>query len=228
MRTLNRATSTLLPVLTLILLLVAFVQPARADAYLDFGVVAPTTGSISFAGTGNPLVGADISVDNVVGTGGTTLNNDVTLDITGGLLNFTTGNYQGESGGNYVFGGGGSITITGGIAALGIANGTTLLSGTFDTVQVVVNGPTAKIVSASFSDEKDEDLAAYFGFSNVPGWIGFSNIGFSASGAPPSGFTSTSVTSGDMTDYPVPEPASLLLLGSGLIGIGVLARRRLK
>jgi len=35
---------------------------------LDFNVSAPTSGTISYDGTGNGLIGADIEVDNVVGT----------------------------------------------------------------------------------------------------------------------------------------------------------------
>ena len=38
---------------------------AHADTLLDFGIITPTTGSISYAGGGAPLVGLGIDVDIV-------------------------------------------------------------------------------------------------------------------------------------------------------------------
>ncbi|HEU0049207.1 MAG TPA: hypothetical protein VFQ43_16575, partial [Nitrososphaera sp.] len=39
----------------------------QADPIIDFGLVAPTGGTISYAGGAAPLLGTNIQVDNVVG-----------------------------------------------------------------------------------------------------------------------------------------------------------------
>jgi hypothetical protein len=211
---------------------------------IDFGVAAPTPGTISYNGLGGPLVGTNIQVDNVV-------DNDVgapVYTVINGLLNFTTGNLTGTSAGPppvWNFGGGPltTITIVGGVGldlnsdgdftdageSIIIPAGTTLLSGNFGTAYVTVSG-TFKIAGSAFFDIKDDDLVTLFGGdpSKIPSWNGNFNISFNAAGSPPAGFTSTSVLSGDVVNTPVPEPATMLLLGSGLLGIGIYARRRFK
>src|SRR5262245_13515132 len=72
-------------------LVVGMAGSVWADPFLDFGIVAPTPGTISYAGGANPLVGTGIEVDNVTGLG-TPLNNGVTIGLVGFALNFTTGN----------------------------------------------------------------------------------------------------------------------------------------
>lgn len=209
--------------------------PAKADAVLDFGINAPTAGTISYAGGNNPLVGAGISVDTVVGLS-TPLNSGVVVPVVGGVLNFTTGNLTGSTASTWIFGPGGTITLTGGVDLNGggigpgdIPLGTTLLTGTFfnpigDAAVVTAFAGTFRIAGASFSDLKDRSLLAFYGLP-FAGYGGDFNISFNAAGAPPGTFTSTQVLSGDVTNS-VPEPATMLLLGSGLLGIGVYARRR--
>ena len=76
-------------------LLAATASPAWA-VFLDFGIIAPSTGTLSYAGGVSPFVGTSISVDEVVGLDGTPLNNGVTRNIFGGDLDFTTGAYTGD------------------------------------------------------------------------------------------------------------------------------------
>jgi hypothetical protein len=212
-------------VLVLVLSLIG--TAAFADS-LDFNIAPPTSGSISYNGTGGPLVGSGISVNTVTGLG-TAANNGTGLAISGGLLGWVTGPLTGTTSTSWSFtgGSGSSLTLTGGISGLGIASGTTLLSGYWGTATVTSIGNNFDIAGASFFDYVNPVLAAYFGEPSASAWNGNFNISFFAAGAPPSGFTSSQVLSGDVvTTAPVSEPASAALLVLGLFGIAVLALGR--
>jgi len=186
--------------------------PAWA-AVLDFGMIAPTSGTISYSGGGTPLVGTDIEVDEVTGLGGTPLNNNVTYDIIGGDLDFTTGGFVSTVFSVSSFGSGGTITLVGGVnvdttgdlddlvltaADLndpGDLSIRTLFSGTWTSPVLVINiSGTSKIFGAAFVDVKDDDLVALFGY---PGsgltWTGAINLSFatSSSATPPTGFSTS-------------------------------------
>jgi len=198
---------------------------AQADALLDFGVIFPTTGSISYAGGVAPLVGSGIDVDNIVGAPSGT-----TVACVGCILNFTTGGLVSADAltNSWTFGGGpsSSISIVGAAPAAGIPSSATLLSGAFGTAMVQGVGSTFKVAIAGFTDVKDDRLLAFFGLPTGIPYIGNFNISFMATGVSPSAFTSSGVLSGDVVNTPTPEPGTMLLLGSGLMGFGYLARRR--
>lgn len=195
---------------------------------LDFGIVAPSPGSISYAGGANPLVGTNIEVDNVVGLN-TPLNNNVLAPCVGCALNFTTGNFAGSTSTTWTFGPGGSISIVGGIPTMGIPAGTTLLSGTFtDNPVVTALGPTFRIAGAVFVDRKHPRLVEFYGLPSGVEYSGAFNISFEATGLPPGGFASSRVLSGDVVNSPISIPSSLLLIGSGLIGFVFLHLRHRK
>lgn len=211
----------------------------QASPFLDFNIdgVQNATTSISYAGGVAPLVGTDIQVDDVLGMN-TPLNNGVVRTILNGELDFTTGNHLGTVVvmGTTIssFGGGGVITITGtvdldgsGTVTAGDATGV-LLSGAF-TGAIVTGTPMGlfKVSIAAFIDEKNQDLAAFYGLPGGPGfpWSGDFNISFNAAGTPPNPFTSTEVLSGDVVNSPVPEPMTMFLLGTSTLALAGLSRR---
>ncbi len=197
---------------------------ARAQPTLEFTVPANNPGaSISYAGGATDLVGTGITITQVQGLD-TPMSNLVIEAITSGAMNFTSGAFTGNVGtSEWVFGAGpaGGLTITGGISSLGLANGSTLLSGTIKSASVVASGSTFKVGISVFLNTVNSTLASYYGLQGGSGasWTGIYNIGFNATGSAPSSFSSSSVGSGTVDTNPiVPEPSSLVIAGLALWG----------
>ena len=211
---------------------------SKADAILDFGAVAPGSGSISYAGGSNPLIGTGIKIADVVGID-TPMRNGTSLACLQCLLNFTTGTLVTHTATFWEFAPGGSIMIQGGVDAdgnhnldAGEPNGV-LMSGSFSVDSFVYLGPSGfRVVAGGFTDQPSGALASLYGLtiSQSP-YSGALNLQFRDNHR----YTelglirSSTILSGDVSDTaPTPEPASMSLLGGGLFAVGVLGRNRLK
>ena len=205
--------------------ILALLTTTANAATIDFGIEAPTLGTISFAGGGAALVGAGIDIDSIVGLD-TPSNSNTPISCDSCVLSFTTGAHTG----GWNFASGGTITIIGGAGGGIVGGGSTLLSGTFVSATVFDLGGSFmnfKILGANFTDTKHADLLAYFGMP-AGDYLGGLNISFRTYGLPDVGdaFDQSALFSGDVINTPVPVPASVMLFGSGLLGLVGIARRR--
>lgn len=212
--------------------------PAHAFSQLDFGIIAPTGGMISFSGAlGDPLISTDVAVDEVVGLG-TPANANTPVEIVDGLLNFHTGGSTTQPGDpQWTFEGGGEITISGKIPAIGLLAETELLNGTFDVAHVIPVGLIFRVAVAEFIDVKNTQLAEHFGLpsDSSHSFKGYLNLSFLAfGGTTPSqleqGFESFTMLSGDVVNTPtlVPVPATPLTGGVVLSVLALVTMRRLR
>ncbi len=184
---------------------------------------------VSYDGTpGGTLKGAAILVDSVTGTG-TPSNDGVTATCVACFLTFETGPFSSSTASSWTFGGGGSITLEGGVdfpdATPDIFGPVTLFLGSWSPFPTVIaGGPFLKIAGAGFLDTKNAGLTAFYGIPDGSAFFGGLGLFFSAPESPPGAFGSTSISSGLVTNA-VSEPPVIALFGAMLVGLGIWGRK---
>jgi PEP-CTERM putative exosortase interaction domain len=216
-------------VVTLLTILALACAPGIASAAAIVFDTVPNGagGTVTYDGVGGPAIGTGIAFVDIVGVG-TPQNSGLLLSCVDCLLNFVTGPNISE-GPTYQWAGGGSFSITGDVPFLGLDD-VVLLSGTFigtPNTPGLAAGDLGGFFIGAGSDTKNDFLTGFYGLPGT-GWT-FANteimLGTLTVDPVTGAFTGIPNQADIVNVNPVPEPATLLLLGSGLVGAAWFRRR---
>lgn len=217
------------------LLLVLAVSGVKADAGgagLDFGAPPGMEGgTLSFSGSPTGVMnGIRIPITQVGLAGGAS-------DAVSGLscggascgwLQFSTGSLVSQTSSSFTFNGGGMVQVMGTVP--GQSGGTTaLISAVFVGPVTVtqVSGSTWEMVGNISVTGTSASIAALFPNLQLPSSGSLSSLVIVFHLRPNGTFSGTSESS-NMFVSTAPESSSLILLGSGLLGVGSFLRRKKK
>jgi len=197
-------------------------------------------GSMNFTlGNGNALTVTGAPISSLV-----QFPSFLNFPVVGGLLNMSTGpcesgctKFNNKSGTSTLFfDDGGSLSIVGEIPSIGINSPTTLITAFFDSNGIENHEANASLnnktghggvdgyLNVNFIDPTIVQALNLLG-GNGHGYLSemFINLTFNANNNSWNG----SINSTDLNIKPTPEPSSLLLLGSGMLGVAGFLRRKL-